>query len=381
MHELMRLAQRVSTYAPTHSNRVVLYNDQARSLATMSEMIDSAQSHVHLEYYIFKPDKTGETIRDALIAAARRGVQCRVLMDYIGSWSTRPSFTRAMVDAGVEVDYFLPVVPWQGPWRINFRNHRKILIVDGNRAFTGSHNIGNEYRGRHPTLGSWKDTNLSLEGPAVQQLQEVFVEDWFYTTQKELISDEYFPRPRRGGEHVVQVVPSGPDTDMNAIQDVIFAAICSAQQSVDIVTPYFVPDVATLQALQSAAYRGLKVQLVIPSRSDASLPLWAGRSFYEELYRAGVHIFEYDHGMLHNKIIVIDGCWSLVGSANIDHRSFRLNFELSVVLYDVELATELLLDIERFRSKSRRIAPRGKQFWSFGESIAVGAARLISPLL
>jgi cardiolipin synthase len=302
-------------------------------------------------------------------------------MDYIGSWGTRRWFTQPMVDAGVEVDFFLPVVPWQGPWRINFRNHRKILIVDGKRAFTGSHNIGNEYRGRHPTLGPWEDTNMSLEGPAVQQLQEVFVEDWYDTTQKELVSDVYFPRPEPAGQHIVQVVPSGPDTEMNAIQDVIFAAICSAQHSLDIVMPYFVPDAATLQALQSAAYRGVKVHLVIPSKNDNSLTLWAGRSFYEELCRAGVQIFEYDKGMLHNKVIVMDGCWSMVGSANIDHRSFRLNFELSIVLYDVELAAELLQDIERFQAESKRVQPRENRFWTFRESLAVGAARLISPLL
>ncbi len=378
---LMKIATKVGSYPPTHSNRVAIYHNEEQSLITLHDMIASARSHVHLEYYIFRPDETGAMIRDALIARARAGVQVRVLVDYLGSWSLTRAFIHPMVRAGIQFDYFLPVVPWQGPWRVNFRNHRKILIIDGKIAFTGSHNIGDEYRGRHPRLGTWQDTNLSIEGPAVQQLQEVFVEDWYYTTGHELVSDEYFPAPEPVGPHVVQVIPSGPDVEANPILDVVFSAITGAHRSICIMTPYFVPDAALIQALHVAARGGAKVQILIPARNDNPLVLWAGRSFYKEVIRAGVEIYEYDHGMLHNKVVVIDEHWSLVGSANMDHRSFRLNFELSTVLYDAGLARDLLADFRSFLAHARRIAPDGRTAWTVPQAVTLGAARLVSPLL
>jgi cardiolipin synthase len=262
---LMKLATRVTAHPPTHSNRVTIYPNEEQSLYALRDLIASARSHVHLEYYIFRPDETGTMIRDALIARARDGVEVRVLVDYLGSWSLKRAFTAPMLEAGVQFDYFLPVVPWQGPWRINFRNHRKILIIDGRLAFTGSHNIGNEYRGRHPSLGIWQDTNLSIEGPAVQQFQEIFVEDWYYTTGHELVSRTYFPDPEPVGSHIVQVIASGPDTDANPILDVVFAAIAAARRSICILTPYFVPDEPLLQALQVAAYGGATDAVSMPS--------------------------------------------------------------------------------------------------------------------
>lgn len=378
---LMKLATRVAAHAPTHSNHVVIYHDEEQSLLRLRELISLARHHVHLEYYIFRPDETGTSVRDALIAKARQGVQVRVLVDYLGSWGLNTAFTAPMEEAGIEFDYFLPVSPWQGPWRINFRNHRKILVVDGRIAFTGSHNIGDEYRGRHPTLGLWQDTNLSIEGPAVEQLQEVFVEDWYYTTGRELTSPEYFPHHEPVGGHMVQVIPSGPDVEINAILDVVFSAITTARHSVVIMTPYFVPEATLLQALQVAAYGGVKVQLLIPARNDSRLVLWAGRSFYGELIAAGVEIYEFDRGMLHNKVIIVDGHWSMVGSANMDHRSFRLNFELSTVLYDDGLAADLQADFMHFLGQARRIGGDGQSLWTLRERITLGAARLVSPIL
>lgn len=378
---LMEVAARVSGSQPTRGNQVVLYSDEERTFQALCDTIAAAQSHVHMEYYIFRADEAGRTIADALIARARAGVRCRLLLDYVGSWGLPRRFIRDLEKAGVEVEFFLPVAPWQGRWRINFRNHRKLTVVDGRVALLGSHNIGNEYRGRHPQFGSWQDTNLLLRGPAVQQLQEVFVEDWNYCTGIELVSEEYFPPPEPAGEHVVQVIPSGPDMDLNPLHDVVFAALNAARESIAVITPYFVPDGATLQALQSAAQRGLRVQLVIPARNDNTLVLWAGRSFYPELTRTGVEVYEFPHGMLHNKVMVVDGWWSLLGSANMDHRSFRINFELSSIFYEPTLAQELLADFESFRRRSRRMARHGRTRWTFSQSLAIGAARLVSPLL
>lgn len=379
---LMRLATRVSSYPPTHSNAVTIFDDEQSSFEELKRLIREARSHVHMEYYIFRPDEAGMEMCEVLKAKAREGVEVRLLLDYIGSWSARrSSFTRPLREAGVEVAFFLPVVPWQGPGRINLRNHRKILVVDGEIAFTGSHNIANEYLGRHPTLGLWQDTNLTIRGPAVRQLQEVFIEDWLDSTGRELTSDKYFPPAMPVGQHIAQVIPSGPDTGVNAILDVMFSAITAAQRSIRVMTPYFVPDAAVLQALQSAAQSGVQVELVVPSQNDMRLVLWAGRSYYAELVRAGVEVYEYDAGMLHNKVMIVDDFWSMVGSANMDHRSFRLNFELSIVLYDSGLAQELLEDYNSLKQNSRRIAPDGHLNWTFGESLLLGGARLFSPLL
>jgi cardiolipin synthase len=378
---LMKLATRVGAYPPTHSNLAEIYHDEEKSLLALRDGISSARSHVHLEYYIFKPDETGTMIRDVLIAKAREGVAVRVLVDYLGSWSLTKRFIAPMIQAGVKFDHFLPVSPWQGPWRINLRNHRKLLVIDGCHGFTGSHNIGNEYRGRHPTLGLWQDTNVKIHGPAVQQLQEVFVEDWFYTTGEELVDDQYFPEIQAAGPHVLQVIPSGPDIDTNPILDVVFSAITAAQSSICIMTPYFVPESALMVAMQTAAYRGVKVKLLVPAKNDNPLTLWAGRSFYGELMKAGIEVYEYNLGMLHNKVIVVDRRWSMVGSANMDHRSFHLNFELSTILYDCGLAEELLKDFDAFLSQSRRIGADGRVTSTLGEAIILGAARLVSPLL
>lgn len=378
---LMQVAARISGSQPTHSNLVTLYHHEEGTFQALCAALAAARSHIHMEYYIFRADEAGCTIRDLLVERARKGVLCRLLLDYVGSWPLSRGFLRSLTAAGVEVAFSRPVAPWQGRCRINFRNHRKLTLVDGRYALTGSHNIGNEYRGQHPTLGCWQDSNVALRGPAVQQLQEVFVEDWANSTGVELVSDSYFPPPEPVGPHIVQVISSGPDMDINPMHDVIFAGIGAARESIAIMTPYFVPDAAMLQALQSAAQRGVKVQLVIPSRNDNTLALWAGRSFYQELAAAGAEIREFPLGMLHNKVMVVDGWWSLLGSANMDHRSFRINFELCTALYDPGLAAELLADFERFRRQSRRVARRGRAPWSFGQSVAIGAARLVSPLL
>jgi len=378
LRKLMRLASRVSSCPPSYGNRVTIQRDEETSLQVLKHAIESARSYVHLEYYMFKSDEAGRMIRDAIIAKARQGVRCRVLLDYFGSLFTGRSFTEPMTEAGVEVNFFLPVWRWQWPGRVN---HRKMLVVDGQFGFVGSHNIGDEYRGRHPTLGSWQDTNVSFIGPAVQQLQGVFARDWLHTTGIRLIGDKYFPRTQPAGDQTVQLIPSGPDSDPDTYHDVILSAISSARRSIHILTAYFVPEKSFVQALKAAARRGVKVQLLIPSRTDRGFVLWAGRSFYPGLCRAGVEIYEYDRGMLHNKIMVVDDGWSMVGSANLNNRSVRLDFELSTVLYDEGLARELLEEFNSFLNESRRVTPRTPSIWNLGESLTLDAAWLISPFL
>ncbi|MBI4579266.1 MAG: cardiolipin synthase, partial [Planctomycetes bacterium] len=346
----------------------------------LSLAIQAARSHVHMEYYIFQPDETGRRIRDLLIAKAREGVQCRLLLDFVGCWRLFDRFIRPMREVGVEVVFFMPWLPWRGRYRVNFRNHRKIVVIDGRIGFTGSQNIGDEYTGRWRGM-EWRDTHIRVSGPAVHQLQEVFIEDWYFACRRDIGGNlaEYFPPPESSGDQLVQVVPSGPDREVNVLHHLLLGAMGAARRSLSVATPYFVPDAAMILSLQTAAHRGVQVRLLIPSRSDHPVVLWAGRSYYNDLCRAGIEVYEYSEAMLHSKMIVIDDVCAVVGSANFDERSLRLNFELSMVLYEPDLAGQLYVDFEDLRAKARRI--RVKKHFTAAETLKRGLARLVSPLL
>ncbi|MEP0841537.1 MAG: cardiolipin synthase [Phycisphaerae bacterium] len=378
---LIYIATRVSAHHPTEGNAVTIYHDAGETCSAIVEAVESARHHVHMEYYIWNPDQTGRMMADLLIARARAGVQCRLLLDFLGCWSLTRKMVRDLRAGGVDVAFFMPVLPLNWRRRVNFRNHRKIAVVDGTVGFTGSQNVGDEYSGRRTRHGPWRDTHMRLLGPAVHDLQEVFVEDWNYATDEDLLADEYFPNIEPAGRQVVQVIPSGPDGHAQVMHQLLFAAVGAAERSVCVITPYFVPDAGIMLAFQSAAYRGVRVQIIIPSRNDQPVTLWVARSYYEELTRAGVEIYEYDHGMLHSKVVVADEAWALVGSANMDERSFRLNFELTTILYDAKLARELYADFAELRARSRRIKADDVRPWSFVESLKIGLARMASPLL
>jgi cardiolipin synthase len=227
----------------------------------------------------------------------------------------------------------------------------------------------------------WKDTQLRVEGPAAQQLQDVFVEDWYFASGEDLTSKRYLKGVPSRGDSLVQIVPSGPDQDRNVLEQIYFSAFHSAKRSIRISTPYFVPDPGILLALQNAAYRGVAVEILIPSKTDAPLVLWAGRSYYQDLLEAGVAVYEFDEGFLHSKTITIDGRWSLVGSANMDVRSFLLNFEATATIFDAGMAQILDADFLKYRSRSRAIRRQKDSKGRFLPSVIEGAARLMSPLL
>ncbi|MCB9855066.1 MAG: cardiolipin synthase [Phycisphaerales bacterium] len=378
---LMNLATRLAGTVVTSGNQVGIRYDGEKAFLELSLSIDAAKSHVHLMYYIYADDDTGRAMSDLLIRKSQQGVEVRLLLDAVGCWRLSREHLRRLKKGGVEVAFFMPWKPMRRRFQMNCRNHRKLCVVDGIVAFTGSKNIGDEYVGRKAKYGPWRDTNLTLRGPCVTQFQEIFAEDWHFATKEDLASDLYFPAPERAGRHCVQIVASGPDDPAHVLHQLLYAVVSDASESIEIITPYFVPDQAMMLALTSAAYRNVRVRLLLPSRTDSRLVLWAGRSFYEELLRAGIEIYEYDHGMLHAKTAVVDRRWSLVGSANMDQRSFRINFELTNILYDEELSEELHRDFESLVEGAARITRKRVLSRSFGEQIAVGAARLASPML
>lgn len=385
LRKFVKLATRINDrQPPTGANSVEIYHDRgADSWQALLDAIAAATHHVHLEYFIFRADRSGEELALLLMEKARNGVCCRLLLDHLGSWDLPLSFVERLRSSGVKVAWFMPVLPWRGPrWRFhfNFRNHRKIGVVDGRIAFTGSQNIADEYfRGDTPS-GPWIDTHLCLTGPAVYEFQETFVEDWYYATAEDIFSEHYFPslqEQENSFGQIVQVIPSGPDSDVGLMHHLLLAAISAAEYSVVIATPYFVPDRAMILTLEAAALRGVRVKLLLPEKSDHSPALWAGRSYYRSLIGSGVEIYEMGPAFLHSKVGVIDHLWGLVGSANMDQRSFRLNFEITTVLYE----SSSLLQLEHCLVELIDSAQLATAFpCGLGQRLKMGAARLVSPL-
>ncbi|QGW63459.1 cardiolipin synthase [Lysobacter soli] len=377
--ELARLAQSTTGLPPITATRVDLLIDGSAKYVALLEAIASARDHIHLEYYIYLPDRTGTALRDALVERARAGVQVRLLLDAVGSGRTKRKFLQPLVEAGAEVAWFHPMKLqwfWKRPW-LNLRTHRKIVVIDGEIGFTGGINITDEEDERLRE-DAYRDLHLRLEGDIVRELQLVFIEDWAYATGEPPLRVHH-PAPRRGTISA-QVLVSGPDSSWEAIHRVHVAAIHSAQRRVWLVTPYFVPGEAARMALTSAALGGLDVRLLVPKVCDSRLVTLAARSYFDELLEAGVKVHEYGPRMLHSKALLCDDDLAIVGSANFDHRSFRLNFEVSVLFRDKALAAELESLIQGECNLAPRVREdRAQPLWS--TRLPEGLARLVSPLL
>jgi cardiolipin synthase len=386
LEELPPLAQALASVArqldaaPLSShNHVELLEDGAAKFPLLMARLEAARHHIHLLYYIFETDETGTALRDLLVRKAREGVEVRLLWDAVGSHWAAHGFFDALEAAGGRHASFLPVRLTLRRLDLNFRNHRKVVVIDGACGFTGGMNVGNEYSGLH--VEGWHDLHLLLEGPAVHDLQEVFAEDWFFATGEDLASARYFPSHRRPGDEVVQIVSSGPDHEWPALHQLFFAAITGARERVLIMTPYFVPTEPLLMALIVAAQRGVEVRLLLPARSDQPLAWWAGRSYYPELLQAGVRIFEHTRSILHGKAMSVDGCFGTVGSTNMDVRSFYLNFELNALVYSTPFATALEALIRRDMAQAQEITSPEFKLRPWRWQLAENACRLLSPML
>jgi cardiolipin synthase len=378
---IARLVARVEGSPLTRGNEITLLNDTNVALRRIEEAIIAAERSVHLEYYIWQPDKTGMRIRDLLIERARSGVKVRFLYDGLGSMRLTRKFLRLLVEGGATVSPFVPGRNFRERWSINLRSHRKIVVVDGQVGFTGGMNIGDEYLGRNKYLGYWRDTHLRVLGPSVLQLQQVFLEDWYYATGEEISAGECFgPIVHRGGT-MAHVISSGPDGDKREYHALMFSAINEARSQILMSTSYFVPTEPLLMALCTAASRGVRVRLLLPSKSDHRFVVMAGRSYYEELLDAGVEIHEYRRGVLHSKTLTIDGVFSLVGTANFDPRSLLLNFEVGVPMYDRAIAAELEEHFEKDFEHARLIRPDEWNRRPVRSIFAENVCRLFSPVL
>jgi len=389
--ELAKIAQSTTGLPPTTATSLEWLVDGGNAYPAIIKAIEQAQDHVHLLYYIYTPEKNGTALRDALVERARAGVQVRLLIDAIGSSKIRKAFLQPLHDAGAEVVWFHPsqlLRPFKRPW-MNLRTHRKLVIVDGTVAFTGGINITDEQDERI-RADAYRDLHMRVEGPVVHNLQLVFVEDWLYASgqkRQALMPAQLWPRPEAppstdAAPHAIhtQVLISGPDSGWETIHRLHVAAIHEARRRVWLVTPYFVPGEAARMALTSAALGGLDTRLLVPKRSDSLLVTLAARSYFDELLAAGVRIYEYGPRMLHTKAFIADDHLSIVGSANFDHRSFRLNFELSMMIRDKAITAELEQLLQSEFAQAVEVTPeRYRSLWR--DRLPEGFARLASPLL
>jgi cardiolipin synthase len=358
-------------------NKIEILHSGDQAYPRMLAAIEKAEKSVGLASYIFRADKAGEAFHQALIQAQRRGVEVRVLIDGVGSgyfWSGTYNHLRA---AGVPVARFLhSYFPWRMPF-VNLRNHRKVLVIDGRLGFTGGINIGAENIAADKPPFVVHDTHFQLEGPIVEQLTDAFADDWLYTTGEKLLTESWFPSLPKAGPATARVVTSGPDEDMEQIEYVALHAISCAHKSVRVVTPYFLPPEPLTLALGLAALRGVKVDIVLPDHSNHALLDWARRIPLRPLIEVGCRVWLTAEPFNHSKLMVIDGAWSMIGSANWDTRSFRLNFELNVELHDTDFAAE----VSAIAPNARRLTLAELDADPLPIRLRNSAARLLQPYL
>lgn len=368
-------------------NRIELIGDSEETLQRIIRDIDAATTAVHLEFYIWALGGTADDVVEAVIRAADRGVKCRVLVDASGSREFLGSrLAESLRESGVAVEASLKVgffrVLFQ---RLDVRNHRKIVVIDGRIGYTGSLNLADaRFFKREANVGHWVDAMVRLEGPAVEILNGTFIADWHQESVEPLetlLETAGVHSVDDVGPSTVQVVPSGPATTPYAIHEMLLTTIYSARRELIMTTPYFVPDEATLTALQSTAHRGVDVTLVLPHKVDSLLVRYASRAHFQELLDAGVRIVEYQAGLLHSKTITVDQSIALIGSVNLDMRSFWLNFEITLFLYDSSCANNVREMQQGYIADSNAIDPDEFRGRSLPQRTVENVLRLMSPLL
>lgn len=355
--------------------------DGTEAFAQIFTELEKAKDHIHIEYYIIRDDNTGQILKDILIRKAKAGVKVRVIYDAVGSWALPKSFIKELQDNNIQIKPFLPVIFPLINNRLNYRNHRKIVVIDGRIGFMGGLNVGDEYLGYHPKLGKWRDTHLLLEGTAIHFLQVIFLLDWEFASGEILTEQNYFPETEDFNGKLIQIAASGPDSNWEAIQQAYFALINSAQKSIKITTPYLIPDDGILMALKTSALSGVDIKIILPGIPDQKIVYWASQSYFDELMEAGIQIFLYRPGFIHAKILSVDGEVASLGSANLDMRSFQLNFEINAMLYDNELVAKIDSDFETDLTRCLQVDKKEFEKRHLTAKIRQSGARLLSPLL
>lgn len=379
--QLINLCNKFRSAHFYEGNEVKIYTKGQEKFKDLLSDISNAKKFVHLQYFIFRDDLLGRSVRDELIAAARRGVEVRVLYDDMGCFTVNRRFYRAMRESGIETRAFMRIFQLRPSLRINFRNHRKIVVVDGNVGYIGGMNIADRYINGDIDL-SWRDTHMRIEGPAVHGLQMSFAVDWAHESKTILSEEKYYPRLDVCGDKGVQIIMSGPTGGWDTIAMMCEKIVSMANDYVYIQTPYFLPTDSLVYALQVAAMSGVDVRVMIPDRPDWVVMRWAAFSYISQMLSAGVKIYLYNPGVLHAKTIVADDELVSVGSANFDFRSFEHNFETNALVYNKDMALRvkadffddmqhctLIDDLEKWRQRP------------FSQKVCESLVRLVAPVL
>ncbi|MCD4651491.1 MAG: cardiolipin synthase, partial [Candidatus Cloacimonetes bacterium] len=379
--QLMRLLLKNSQAHLSLNNRIEIFKSGGEQIPDLFRELEEAIHHIHMEYYIIRADKTGQKLSEILCRKARQGVQVRLVYDDVGSWNLPRRFKVRLRQSGVDMCPFFPVKFRFFASRLNYRNHRKIIIIDGTTGYLGGNNIADEYCGLDDYYGYWRDTHIKLSGEAVYALQTVFLIDWAFANGKLPEEGNYYPAHRITSTLPIQIVTSGPDSEWESIRQGYFALITNARKYIFIASPYLILDSTLLTALKTAALADVDVRILLPGKPDHKIVWYGSHSYYEELLTAGVRIYEYEKGFLHSKIVLVDNHEASIGTANMDVRSFSVNFEINSVIYGTEIASKLKRQFEDDFSESREIILENYQQRSSFQKYAESVCRLFSPVL
>ena len=382
---LVAVGKRLGQGEPTFADEVELLDDGDAKMRSLERAVNAARHHIHMEYYIWEPDKVGTGMRDLLVAAAKRGVEVRVLYDSLGSPHANRGFWQPLVESGAEVREFNPIRFSIATLHFaNFRTHRKIAICDGIVGFLGGINMHDPESATRSGKNAWRDQHVLIKGEPVRKLQRLFLENWTYAGGAFKLTNKvvplYFPPAQGGGRGTaVQILASGPDDETAALHAFLLAALSTARRRVWIETPYLIPDEPLETALRVTELRGVDVQVIVPKEGDSRIVTMASHTYCDSLHKAGIKVYQYGPPMLHAKTVVVDDTVAVVGTANLDNRSFRLNFEVAAAFYDDKVIKRLASRFEddRKHSKAFHARKRGPRTTQLLESIA----RLTSPVL
>lgn len=365
-----------------NDNKVSVYANGSEIFDSLFADLDKAEKSIHIEFYIIEEGEVGNHLHDLLLKKAKEGVEVRVIYDYIGGMRLPIEWKRSLVDAGVKIHSFLTANSFSGLQYINYRNHRKLVIIDGEVGYTGGVNIADRYRlGDH--LGLWRDTFIRVSGSAVKAMQHAFLIDWKFVCNYEKIELEDYVsevKDENKGDEMMQIVTSGPDTEWPNILNGVLSAINNARKSVYIHTPYFIPPEPLMIAMESAALSGVDVRLMLSENSDSLIVSTASRSYIDRMLRAGIRVFFYRYNFLHSKAIVIDDYLSILGTANMDIRSFEQNFEVAAFIYGEKTAGELSYHFEEDMKTCKELNLSAWRHRSVPKRIRESFARLLSPI-
>ena len=378
LNDLVRLNLLTGSGAFSDNNKLALYHEGNAKFDALFNDIRNAKEFIHIQYYIVRSDDLGNRMIKALAEKAAQGVEVKFLVDGMGCHANRKSFYQPLTDAGGQVLKFLP----SQLVRINYRNHRKICVIDGRIGYLGGFNIGDEYIGKVKKFGFWRDSHIRIEGDGVKSLELRFIMDWnFYAKESIMLYKKYFPDMEQREGVSLQIVSSGPDTKWPSVQQGYFKMMTEANRKIYIATPYFVPDDSIFEALRVAALSGIDVRVIIPAHPDHPFVYWASLSYLGQLLLAGVKCYQYEKGFIHSKLLLTDGMLSSIGTANMDVRSFKLNFETNAFIYDKGVTEEFEAEFLKDLGDCTQITDEWYAKRTFWMRVKETVSRMLSPLL